>query len=192
MVKIGSALDEHLSKGAHPQGETVGVSLTEVSDFRLTQIAAWPESLHLVEAEIARFADCDAAPGPGRATTGTSGTLLRVEPLKWWLINGSDADGDPAPKIASSEGAVLDLSSSRTWVRLTGPRATFLLNHFLPINLSDTAFPEGSVAATAFHHVGVTLWRDDRGHNLLLPRSFAASLWELLVESSAQYGYEIT
>ncbi|WP_395174169.1 sarcosine oxidase subunit gamma [Roseibium alexandrii] len=86
---------------------------------------------------------------------------------------------------------VLDLSSSRTWINLNGPNATHLLNNFLPVNLSDTAFPTGSVASSAFHHIGITLWRDEHGFNLLLPRSFAISLWEQLTDSAAQYGYAV-
>jgi sarcosine oxidase gamma subunit len=47
------------------------------------------------------------------------------------------------------------------------------------------------VAATAFHHVGVTLWRSEAGYELFLPRGFALSLWELLYESAQQFGVEV-
>jgi sarcosine oxidase gamma subunit len=39
--------------------------------------------------------------------------------------------------------------------------------------------------------VGVTLRRSDAGYELFIPRGFAVSLWELLVETAEQFGLEI-
>jgi heterotetrameric sarcosine oxidase gamma subunit len=189
MAEARSALKGQLAPGHFGRVGATGVTLSEVGSFGLVQVSAWPESLLAIGKEAARLAGCDEAPGPGQATAGANGTLLRVDPLKWWLISRQS----PATRLflAAGDGAVLDLSSSRTWVTLSGPDAAGLLNRFLPLDLSDRAFPPGSSASTAFHHIGVTLWRDDEGFNLLLPRSFAASLWEMLTESAAQFGYEI-
>ncbi|MCK7613667.1 sarcosine oxidase subunit gamma [Roseibium sediminicola] len=189
MAELMSALKGHLTPGRYGLEGTAGVTLSEVHPFSLTQIAAWPDSLQAVGLEATLLAGCDAAPTPGQAALGPNGTLLRVEPLKWWLI-GRDTPPD-LPSLPAETGAVLDLSSSRTWIRLGGANAADLLNRFLPLNLSATAFPAGSSASTAFHHIGVTLWRDEDGFNLLLPRSFAASLWEMLTESAAQFGTEV-
>ncbi|WP_336099114.1 sarcosine oxidase subunit gamma [Roseovarius sp. CH_XMU1461] len=163
-----------------------GVSLREVSGFSLTQFACWPDTLIEVGAMAARAAGCDAAPGPGQVATGARGSLLRVEPLKWWLIR--EADSAPIADMPAELGAALELSSARTWVRVEGPEASRLLNHFLPLDLRPDAFPRDRVASTAFHHVGITLWRSGGAFELALPRSFAASLWKLLVDSARQYG----
>jgi len=163
-----------------------GVTLREVSGFSLTQIACWPETLTEVGAMAAQVAECTEAPVPGQLASGAQGMLLRVEPLKWWLIR--EADRQPIADMAAEVGAALDLSSARTWVRVEGEDASMLLNHFLPLDLRPQAFPPGSVASTAFHHVGITLWRSGEAFELALPRSFAASLWELLVDSAQQYG----
>ena len=48
-----------------------------------------------------------------------------------------------------------------------------------------------SVASSSTHHVGVTLWRSADGYELFMPRGFALSLWEGLVESAQQFGVEI-
>ena len=66
-----------------------------------------------------------------------------------------------------------------------------LLNRHLPLDLGDAACPVGAVASSGFHHVGVTLWRSTAGFELFLPRGFAASLWEMLSESAAQFGAEV-
>lgn len=185
-----SALQGHLVQGRSGSAGVAAVSLAEVRDFTLIQIAAWPNALAQVGSATAQAAGCAKAPGPRQVATGTVARLLRIEPLKWWLVasDGASATLD----LLTETGSLLDLSQSRTWLRLSGPNAAVLLNHFLPLDLSGAAFPEGTVASSAFHHVGVTLWRDDRGFNLMVPRSFAASLYQILIESAAQYGLEIT
>lgn len=163
-----------------------GVTLSQLTGFRLTQIAAWPETLAEAGALAAAAAGCGAAPGPGRAAQGKDGTLLRVEPLKWWLLQR--AGQTSVPLQSGSAVAILDLSSARTLVQVSGPQGATLLNHFLPLDLRQASFPAGHAASTAFHHVGVTLWRTNAGFMLALPRSFAASLRELLEGSALQYG----
>lgn len=185
-----SALQGHLVPGRSGSARAAAVSLAEIRNFTLIQVAAWPNTLAQVGSATAKAAGCAKAPGAGQETKGSAAWLLRVEPLKWWLVisDGASATLD----LPAETGALLDLSKSRTWLRLSGPNAAVLLNHFLPLDLSGAAFPEGTVASSAFHHVGVTLWRDDRGFNLMVPRSFAASLYQIMIESAAQYGLEIT
>ncbi|MCF6433355.1 hypothetical protein [Leisingera sp. MMG026] len=166
-----------------------GVTLSRLTSFRLTQIAAWPQTLAEAGALAAAAAGCGAAPGPGRAAQGKGGLLLRVEPLKWWLLRG--ADQASVPLQGGSACAFLNLSSARTLVQVSGPQAATLLNHFLPLDLRPGAFSPGHAASTAFHHIGVTLWRSSAGFTLALPRSFAASLQELLEGSALQYGLKM-
>ncbi len=180
-----SALAGHYPTGVFGAEGARGVTLTEIRDLSLYQIAGWPDKLATVGAMAAQAISADDAPGPTRATTGTSGTLLRIEPLKWWIFAA------PPPALTPEDGATLDLSHSRTHVRITGPEAVTLLNRHLPLNLREAAFPVGSVASTAFHHVGVTLWHSETGFELFLPRGFALSLWEMLLESAAQFGGEV-
>ncbi len=172
MVERASALDGHHKIGRFGADGDPGVTLCEVRDLTLWQVAAWPDTLGVVSEKAA-------------AAAATNGMLLHIEPLKWWLV------GAQAPELQADQGAVLDLSHSRTHVKIFGPEATTLLNRHLPLDFRDASFPAGSVASTAFHHVGVTLWRSGDGYELLLPRGFAASLWQMLLESAAQFGCEI-
>ncbi|MBT3770493.1 MAG: sarcosine oxidase subunit gamma, partial [Acidiferrobacteraceae bacterium] len=41
-------------------------------------------------------------------------------------------------------------------------------------------------------HVGVTLWRSPTGLDLFVPRGFALSLWEMLLETAEQFGLDIS
>ena len=124
-------------------------------------------------------------PGFSKATGTESVAMLRVEPLKFWLY------GAVANEQSASDAVVLDLSHSRTHLRLSGPMATTVLNSFLPLDLRESAMPVNTVASSAMHHVGVTLWRSPVGYELFVPRGFAVSIWELLYETSLQYGLTV-
>jgi heterotetrameric sarcosine oxidase gamma subunit len=65
------------------------------------------------------------------------------------------------------------------------------LNRHLPVDLRDGACPVGSVVSTALHHVAVALWRSEHGFELFLPRGFALSCWEVLLETAEQFGVEV-
>jgi methylglutamate dehydrogenase subunit D len=184
LVIRASALEGHFTPG-HFGAEGDGVIFEEVRNLNLSQIAVWPETLDNLGQTIAEIYRVSTVPGPGKSATGPSGSILRIEPLKFWVV------GVPASELAPDEGATLDLSHSRTCLRISGPEAATLLNRFLPLDLRDEAFPTGTVASTAFHHVGITLWRTDAGYEVFLPRGFALSLWELLREGAAQFGYAI-
>ncbi len=180
-----SALEGHYSKGRFGAEGAPGVVFSEIRDLTLHQLAAWPETLAAVGAKAAEAVGAKTAPGPGKAVGGRGAALLRTEPLKFWIF------GAAAPQLDPDEGATLDLSHSRTHLRISGGQAAALLNRQLPLDLRTASFPAGSVASTAFHHVGVTLWRSDAGYELFMPRGFALSLWEMLQEGGAQFGYKV-
>ena len=173
-----------------------GVVIGEVGGLLMRQIAAWPDCIDAVGAMAAAAAGVDAAPGPGRAaesmatvesTAVPACALLRIEPLKWWLL------GRPAGplNIAAEQGAVVDLSHSRAHIRIRGPRAAEYLNRHLPLDLREASFTEGAVASSVLHHVGVTLWRSGRNYELFIPRGYALSVWEVLLQTAAQFDAEV-
>ncbi len=185
MAERISALAAFYPRGRFGEAGEVGVVLREIAVSALHQAAAWPEAVDSVAGQLAAAAGVGAAPGPCRAVVGEKASLLRIAPLQWWVY------GAPAPDLPPQLGATLDLSHSRCQLRIHGPRAADLLNRHLPIDLRPAAFPVGTVASSAFHHVGVTLWRSDQGFELFLPRGFALSLWQLLLDSAAQFGGEV-
>ena len=185
MAERVSALEGYRPPGRFGLDGETGVILGEVPGLVLHQVAAWADTLSAVGQAAAKAAGVPAAPGPGLAVSAGSVAMLRIEPLKWWMF------GAEPPAFSADEGVTLDLSHSRTHVRVRGPEAATLLNRHLPLDLRDSRFPVGSVASSAFHHVGITLWRSESGYELFLPRGFALSLWEMLLESAAQFGGEV-
>ena len=185
MAKRISALDGHYELGRFGSDGVTGVTLSVVKDLQLFQVAAWPESIDAVGQMAAEQVGANEVAGPGKSTSGSSGSMLRIEPFKWWLL------GTEAPEVQPEHGAVLDLSHSRTRVRVVGDDAVALLNRLLPLDLRESQFPEGSVASSAIHHVGVTLWRSEQSYELFMPRGFAVSVWEVLFESALQFGVDV-
>jgi heterotetrameric sarcosine oxidase gamma subunit len=185
MVKRKSALDGSYQPGRFGATGDAGIVLALVPDLILHQVATWAGSIDETGPLAASAAGVDSTPGPGKATVGDKGAILRIEPLKWWLI------GVEAPSLLPAQGATLDLSHSRTRIRISGPDAVALINRLLPLDLREHSFPEGSVASSALHHVGVTLWRSAGGYDLFIPRGFALSIWEVLFESAQQFGVEV-
>ncbi|MDE0280104.1 MAG: sarcosine oxidase subunit gamma [Gammaproteobacteria bacterium] len=187
MADRASALDGHLVAGVsgNVTEDGPGVVLELLRDLVLHQVAAWPDTLESCGVALAEVTGADALPGPGMAIESGDVAVLRTEPLKWWIVGTAALPLDP------SAGAVLDLSHSRTRIRITGPDAAALLNRFLPLDLRENAFPRSSVASSALHHVGVTLWRSAAGYELFMPRGFALSCWEVLMETARQFGVEV-
>ena len=185
MAERLSALADNYPVGRFGADGAEGVQLQEVPDLVLTQVGAWPDTLAEVGARLASHVGAEAAPKPCRSVSGPNGVLLRVEPLKWWIL-----DGD-APQMTTQQGATLDLSHSRTRVRVSGPDAAALINRHLPLDLRASSFPVGAIGSTAFHYVGVTLWRSEEGYELFFPRGYALTLWEMLLESAGQFGARV-
>ena len=185
MDKRVSALNKSYQKGVFGKKDIVGITLLEINNLILYQVATWPETLDEVGTKLAKSCNLKEYPSANKAVNNSHVTMLRKEPLKWWIIGNTIED------LSSEEGSIIDLSHSQTHIRISGKDSVTLLNRHLPIDLRETFFPLNSVASTAFHHCSVTLWRSVKGYELFLPRAFALSLWEILIESAAQFGYEI-
>jgi heterotetrameric sarcosine oxidase gamma subunit len=185
MVDRVSALAGHNLPGRLGNPGETGVILRDSQDLLLHQVAAWADSIDEVGKTLANTIGAEAVAGPGSAVTGSKGSMLHIEPMKWWLV------GIAAPAFAAEQAATLDLSHSRTRLCVSGEQAAEFLNRHFPLDLREASFALGSVASSATHHVGVTLWRSAAGYELFIPRGFALSLWEGFIESAEQFGVDI-
>ena len=175
-----SALEGCSSRSAFDDANPL-LTLSEQKSISLHQIAAWPDSFSSVTGSMAKALAITNMPGASRVELLQSGALLYVEPLKYLILNA------PCPSVDSEQAVTLDLSHSRTHVRLQGVHAAECLNRFVSLDLRDNSFPIGMAASTSFHHIGIILWRSQQGYELLLPRAFALSIWELLAETVPQF-----
>ena len=190
MVERASALEgQNAPRQFGLIGQTgPGIHLTERLLASLWLVGAWPERLTETGVVAAKAVGVAGVPGPGASATGPGGTLLRAEPLKWLLISEDEIE---APALDAADGTVLELSHARTVIHVSGPKALDLMARLVPLDLRPLAFPEGSVANTGLHHLGVTILARDGGFDILVLRSFGLAIWETLVGSAAQFGVEI-
>jgi heterotetrameric sarcosine oxidase gamma subunit len=150
----------------------------------LLQYHAWPVRYAEMERNLAAHCGLPEAPRPGKAVRGASAALLRVHPQRLWLVAEKGGAQDH-PRLSAEMGAALDLSHARTIIHIDDGIAVPLLSRFIAIDLRPDRFALDDVALTPFHRVSVVLWRRADGIDILAPRSFARSIWEVLVEAAA-------
>ena len=142
-------------------------------------------SINKVGLEIANHLNMKEYALPNKVITNESVAMMRIEPLKWWIISSD------VPHFSTDVGTILDLSHSFTQIEISGLRSALFLNRHLPIDLRNKLFPVNSVISSAIHHVSVKLWHSKNGYQLFIPRGFALSLWEIFLKTASQFGYEI-
>jgi heterotetrameric sarcosine oxidase gamma subunit len=151
----------------------------------LVQYHAWPERYAEMAGMLARQCGIPDAPAPGKALSGAEGSLLRIHPQRFWLVSEQPRD---YPALDSQIGATLDLSHARTIIHVAEEIAVPLLSRFIAIDLRPHRFAVDDVAITPLHRVSVVLWRRRDGIDILAPRSFARSIWDVLAEAAEQLG----
>jgi sarcosine oxidase subunit gamma len=185
------------SEAQVPAG-TAGVTLTERRLVSLVQVAAWPDSVEQVEGTIASLTGCAPPQGRSGSSGDAAGAILAIAPGRWLLESR-----DPrlalrlAEQIPAPLGAVTDLSHARIAIRVTGPKAAWVLAKGLALDLHPAAFPPLKVAQSAVHEVGVIVRRLSSGSSgndsfdLYVYRGFALSFWDWLTEAAAETGYRV-
>jgi methylglutamate dehydrogenase subunit D len=152
----------------------------------LLQYHAWPDSYPRMAAMLAAQCGTSDAPAAGKAVSGASASLLRIHPQRVWLV--AEQASNTFPTLDPSTGTTLDLTHARTVITVANDVAAPLLNRFIAIDLRPGAFGDDQVAVTPLHRVSVVLWRRSDGIDILVPRSFARSIWDLLAEAADHLG----
>jgi len=94
--------------------------------------------------------------------------------------------------------ALVDVSESRTVIRLSGPHARSVLNKGCSIDLHPRSFAPGQVVATRLARSHVILHQTQAGpsgsnpvYEIYVHRSFAEYLWSWMEDAAREYGPEI-
>ncbi len=156
--------------------------------------------------QIAGWADFEAASAPALSELGfkglgdyqearTSGSAIayRIAPDRLLLRHGEQEGLLTAARALDPETACcLDLSHARWVFGIEGATAASLLARLVPIDCDPAVFPTGRFAQTAIHHVGVLLdRRSEQQWELLIPVTWAQSLWDYLCEAAGPLGYRL-
>lgn len=113
-------------------------------------------------------------PGPGTRR----GNIIWNGANSWLVL-----DEDEASLAARTQGAVTGQSDGLFLFAIYGPSAREILKRLVPIDLRAQVFPEDAAAITHAAHIGVRIWREERGFILACFRSFADALYHALREA---------
>ena len=179
-------------------------------------MAGWEVSLALAEAPVT-LTDWTpmakvllrTAPGGAMATAlgvpfgaarrdSTGALIVASGPGEWLLLGPPGTAGSLAERWAgvADDGlvSVVDVTSGRVAIRLTGEPAAALLAKVCALNL--TAAAPGEVFRSSVAKVVTEIVRDDRGgapsYLLLCDRSFGRYLADALVDAGREFGIAVT
>jgi sarcosine oxidase subunit gamma len=134
-------------------------------------------------------------PTAGHARAHEGLRLISLAPQRWMAIAPDGADLERRVRVAcvASGAAVVDQSHARAVLRIAGSHARDVLAKGCGLDLHPAAFAGDRVASTALFHVAVTVDRRRGGgvFDLHMPRGFARSLAERLVDAAREHGVAI-
>ena len=180
-----SALEANYNVGKFSNSKKQTLTFKEIKNLEITQIACWPEKLDELNNLLIKKLNINNIPAFNKGIIFENNSLWRMEPLKLWLLNRGI-------EISEEIATTLDMSHAFTGIEIKGDSSTLFLNRHLPIDLRSKNFPDLSSASTAIHHVSVKLFKISlNNYCLYIPRGFALSIWEILLETADQFGYEV-
>ena len=184
-IKRINALDGYFTNRSETEVSSE-IDFRLIKDTKITQIAIWPETT----SEFQNYINTQKTKGdflnPGTVCQIENARFVRVEPLKWWLLND---ENDVFQSMSEDIAMRLDLSHSFVQLKISGKNARSILSHHIPVDMRDAPFPINKLVTTSLHHVGIKLWRAQDCWYIFMPRSFSESLWQLICKTAEGYGY---
>ncbi len=179
-----------------PVADGPWVTVREVRGLTIVEVAGWPDTFPGVVAALPAAIRCPVSDRFGVASANGDTAVFWTGPERLWVVTPDGAVGERLERAFDDDRAVcVDLTHSRTILRIAGPKTRSLLAKGLPIDLHPREFPAGGVALGAIHHMGVAVHLRDTADgttfDLYVGRSHALCLWEWLAESAAEFGYEV-
>jgi heterotetrameric sarcosine oxidase gamma subunit len=193
MLEARSQLASHIKPGLYGAGDHPVVTLSEVRGRSIIQVAGWPDTFETVSTRLATAAGGAVPSAFGIASVADTVTAIWVGAERLWFTADDPALLKRFDGVATDEDAMLlDLSDSRTVLRLKGGAARSVLIKGIAVDLHTDAFPVQAIAHTMVEHVGVLLHRvGPEAFELFVPRSYSANIWYWLTESAEEFGYEV-
>lgn len=172
----------------------IGVVLTETQPGSIVQVAAWHGQEKKLIAAIKAVAGLALPDGAGGGLANESKAAFGFAPGRFLIIDQNEGLATVfSAAITADIGTVTDLSHGRTALRISGPKAEWVLAKFYAVDFSLPAFPIGSGVSTTHHEVFTQIQRTGAEQfDLYVFRSFARSFWIALCHASEEVGYEVS
>ncbi len=194
MAERLSPLEPVLRLGSHGQFENgVGVVLSETAPGSIVQLAAWPGQEKAIIAAIKKVTGLALPDGAGGGVANGQKAAFGFTPAKFMVVDEAESISEALTKAVLPEiGTVTDLSHGRTAIRISGPKAEWVLAKFFAIDFSLVAFPVGAGRSTVHHDIFAQIQRSAADQfDVYVFRSFARSFWHALCRASEEVGYEV-
>ncbi|MAW54411.1 MAG: hypothetical protein CMM69_02960 [Rhodospirillaceae bacterium] len=193
MLEARSQLASHIKPGRYGPGDSPNVILSEVRGRFIVQVAGWPDTFETVSKGLAAAAGGTVPNAFGIASVADTVTAVWTGAERLWFTADDPALMKRFDGVATDEDAMLlDLSDSRTILRLKGEAARSVLIKGIAVDLHTDAFPVQAIAHTMVEHAGVLLHRvGPEAFELYVPRSYSANIWHWLTVSAEEFGYEV-
>jgi sarcosine oxidase subunit gamma len=194
VLKSRSALESYRAQpGVDSADGRRAVRLGEIADTRLLQLGVYPGGVARVAAGVLSILGGPLPDSSVRAAAAADHLVMRIAPDQYWVLGGESGLGARLRSaIPADGGCVTSLDRARTRLLIEGPAARALLSRLLAIDLDPGVFPLHGFAQTGIHHVaGLLLRASEDRYEFLVPRTFAASTWEVLLDAARPFGYEI-
>ena len=196
MPEVRSALVGHLEPGRFgAAGEQLVVSEWPLG--ALIQLSGWRDSFESAARPLLARLGLDGIGSFDRAQASDKALAFRIAPERVLVRLTSPSDWPAiARDIDAALTPVLDLSHSRTLLRVAGVAAPDLMARLMPIDFEASAFGPGRFVQSGIHATAVLAHRNaDEGgapaYDIYMPRSFAASLWDFVTTAALPLGFRV-
>jgi heterotetrameric sarcosine oxidase gamma subunit len=193
MLERTSAIAANLAAGGRDGADgRRALAIGEVRGWKLVQLGVFAGR----EAEFAAALGpllATPLPPPGAVHSSARGRVYCIARDQYWVVSADAALAEQlAAAVDPAVGTATSLSHGRVRIAIRGTAARAMLAKLLSVDLEPQAFAVGQARQTGLHHNGVLCERcaDDR-YDLYVPRTYAASIWESLVDAALVFGYEI-
>jgi sarcosine oxidase subunit gamma len=167
--------------------------VTEIRGWHLTQLGVFGGGASVLSPLVHSITGAALPDSNGEVTASGPHRLYRIALDQYWVLSLEEGTGRALEQaVPANSGTVTVLSGGRLCLRLEGAAARDVLAHQLALDLDLTQFPAGRFAQTGFDHAGVLL--DRRGSErfeLHMLSTFAASSWDVLIDTALPYGYDV-
>jgi len=194
MVERESPLGAAWRPGSHGNfADGAGVRLVETRPGSIVQLAAWPGREADAIAAIRSVAGIALVDGAGAGEVKGGRSAFGFAPGRFLVVDQAEGMGASlAAAITADTGSVTDLSHGRTAIRISGPKAQWVLAKFFALDFSLTAFPLHAGRSASHHDVFAQIQRTGENQfDIYVFRSFARSFWTALCHGAEEVGYEI-
>lgn len=177
------------------QSGVPGLSVREVTGLCLASIAVRRGK----QAELSEKAETVlgvSLPHSGKSTLAWPKRLIWVGPGQWlamWPAAEVENRVSDLAKPLSGVASVTDQSDSRVVLDVWGDKVRDVLSKGIMVDLHPRAFRTGDTATTLAVHIGIQVVQlDDKPvYRLMVPRSYALSFWDWLVEAGQSTGIAV-